>query len=164
MAYFIFTKNSENIEGTIYKIGENESDLNNLNINKEHYKIIEDLQSNFDLVKYGNRYPLKYINNTVVYNTTEINFADHVITNKNGEQIIIKLAKEFLREYIENYKIKIKQFLDNNKNHPLFNRWNNYYNQINNLNLDSITYPLNKSLEQYFNDLGQPSYNILQLP
>jgi len=35
---------------------------------------------------------------------------------------------------------------------------------LNNLNLDSISYPLNKSLEQYFNDLGQPSFNILQLP
>jgi hypothetical protein len=36
--------------------------------------------------------------------------------------------------------------------------------QLNNLNLDSITYPLNKSLEQYFNDLGQPSLNPLQIP
>jgi hypothetical protein len=40
----------------------------------------------------------------------------------------------------------------------------NYYTQLNNLNLDNITYPLNKSLEQYLSDLGQPSYNILQLP
>ena len=34
----------------------------------------------------------------------------------------------------------------------------------NNLNLDNIVFPLEKSLEQYFKDLGQPSYNILQLP
>jgi hypothetical protein len=36
--------------------------------------------------------------------------------------------------------------------------------QLNNLNLDSITYPLNKSLEQYFSDLGQTSLNPLQIP
>ena len=66
--------------------------------------------------------------------------------------------------YIDNLKYQIKNFTDNNPNHPLFSRWTNYYTQLNNLNLDSVTYPLNKSLEQYFDDLGQPSYNILQLP
>jgi hypothetical protein len=80
------------------------------------------------------------------------------------QMLILFLIKNNLKNYINRLKIQIKQFLDNNPNHPLFNRWNNYYNQLNNLNLDSITYPLNKSLEQYFNDLGQPSYNILQLP
>ena len=58
----------------------------------------------------------------------------------------------------------IKSFLDNNVNHSLYNVWNDYYNQLSSLNLDDIIYPLNKSLEQYFNDIGQPSYNILQLP
>lgn len=164
MSYFIFTNNLNNIEGAIYKIAENEFDLNNLNINKETYKIIEDSQSNFDLVKYGNKFPSKYIDNAIFYNTIETNFIDDVVTTKNGEKIVTKTAKEYLKIYIENYKNQIKQFLNNNKNHSLYDRWNNYYNQLNSLNLDSITYPLNKSLEQYFNDLGQPSLNPLQLP
>ena len=164
MAYFVFVKDLDNIEGNLFKIAENEFDLNNLNIIKEEYKIIEDTQSNFDLVKYGNKSKLKYIDNIIVYSTIETNFVDDIITNKNGEQIVTKTAKEYLKEHIENYKIKIKEFLDNNKNHPLNNRWNNYFNQLNSLNLDNITYPLNKSLEQYFNDLGQPAYNVLQLP
>ena len=67
MAYFIFTKNSDNIEGTIYKIAENEFDLNNLNINKNDYKIIEDSQFNFTLIKYGNKVPIKYENSTIIY-------------------------------------------------------------------------------------------------
>jgi hypothetical protein len=65
---------------------------------------------------------------------------------------------------VENIKNLINFFKENNSNHPSFEIWSNYYNQLNNLNLDSISYPLDKSLEQYFNDLGQPSYNILQMP
>ena len=148
MSYFIFLKNLDNVEGTLYRIAENQSDLNNLNIDQSVYKIIEDSQSNFDLVKYGNKLVNKY-NNDI------INFIDFSYSYRK---------KEGLQNNIEFCKNFIKPFLDNNLSHPLYTRWNNYYNQLNNLNLDNITYPLNKSLEQYFNDLGQPSYNILQLP
>jgi len=148
MSYFIFTKNSDDIENTCYKIAENQYDLNNLNIHQESYKIIEDSESNFNLVKYGNKIPFKYIDNTITYNTVETRF----------------ISKDSLQKNIENFKKQIKQFTDNNPNHPLFSRWNSYYSQLNNLNLDSITYPLDKSLEQYFNDLGQPSYSVLQIP
>ena len=148
MAYFIFTKNSDNIEGTIYKIAENEFDLNNLNINKNDYKIIEDSQFNFTLIKYGNKVPIKYENSTIIY----------------VDYTFLFINKEKLKIYVDNLKKQIKQFIEYNPNHSLFTLWNNYYNQLDSLNLDNITYPLNKSLEQYFSDLGQPSLNILQLP
>ena len=148
MAYFIFLKNLDDVEGTIYKIAENNEDLNYLNINQPDYKIIEDSKENFDLVKFENKSIQKYNNNTITYIDLNILFND----------------KDKLQVNINNLKQQIKQFTDINPNHPLFSRWNNYYNQLNSLDLDSITYPLNKSLEQYFNDLGQPSYNILQLP
>jgi hypothetical protein len=51
MSYFIFTNNTEDITNTIYRIAENQSDLNNLNIDKSIYKIIEDSQENFNAVK-----------------------------------------------------------------------------------------------------------------
>lgn len=148
MAYFIFSKNFDNIEGTIYRIAENQNDLSNLNITPSIYKIIEDSQSNFNLVKFGNKIINKYNNDTITY----------------SDGIILFNKKNDLQNYVDSFKKQLKQFLDNNTNHPFFSRWNDYYNQLNNLNLDSISYPLNKSLEQYFNDLGQPSYNILQLP
>ena len=148
MSYFIFTNNLDNVEGTLYKIAENQSDLNNLNITQSVYKIIEDSQSNFNLVKFGSKIAEKYNNNTIIY----IDLTN-LFNNKNELQV-----------YVDNFKKQIKQFTDNNLNHPLFNRWDSYFNQLNNLDLNSITYPLNKSLEQYFNDLGQPSFNILQLP
>jgi hypothetical protein len=148
MSYFIFLNNSDNLLGTLYRIAENESDLNNLNILKSDYKIIQDSQDNFNLVKFGNKFAEKYNNNSITY-IDQTNF----FQNKNE-----------LQNYVDIFKKQILQFTENNPNHLLFNRWNSYYNQLNNLNLDSITYPLNKSLEQYFNDLGQPLFSILQLP
>jgi len=147
MAYFIFDK-LENVDGSLYRIQENLSDLNNTNINQNDYKIIEDTQDNFNSVKYSLKSVLKFNNNIIIYENTPI----------------VPIIKNELKFKINEIKNIINPFLKNNKNHPLFDRWNNYYNQLNSLDLDSITYPLNKSLEQYFNDLGQPSYNILQLP
>jgi len=148
MAYFVFFKNFDNIEGSLYRIAENQSDLNNLGITQSDYKIIEDSQNNFNFVKFGNKFITKYSNNEITYIDTNT-----IFKNKNNLQF-----------YVNNLKNTIKLFLENNTNHSSFNVWNTYYNQLNSLDLDSITYPLNKSLEQYFNDLEQPSYSILQLP
>jgi hypothetical protein len=148
MAYFIFLKNLENIDGTLYKIAENLNDLNNLKIIEDNYKIIEDNQSNFNNVKYKTKEILKYNNNTIEYIDSVWSFS----------------SKNELLKYINNLKNVIKPFIDNYPSSPVFNIWNSYYNQLNSLDLNSITYPLNKSLEQHFNDLGQPTLNILQLP
>jgi len=145
MAYFIFEKN--NID--LFKIAENSVDLNNLNgVSTSHYNIVEDNQINFNNVKYGTKFPQ--------------GVQDGIITYVDMPKL--PFTKEFLSNYIKNYKYIIKNFLDNSPNNPSFNSWNNYYNQLSNLNLDTITYPLNISLEQYFKDLNQPSYHPLQLP
>jgi hypothetical protein len=148
MPYFIFQKNKDNIENTVYKIAENDSDLSKLNINNSDYKIIEVTQANFNDVKFGIKHPVKYNNNDISF----INFT-HKFNNKLSLELEIKMQSN-----------NIKNFIENNLNHSLYARWDNYLNQLNNLNLDLISYPINKSLEQYFNDLGQPSFNILQLP
>jgi len=150
MYYFIFSKDLPNSFGTLYKIAENESDLNYLNINQSDYKIIQDTLENFNNVKYGKKSVRYYdSNNIIFYDILE----EPLHSTKQSLEITIGIYKEI-----------INLFLQNNSNHLLFNRWNDYYNQLSSLNLDSIIYPLNKSLEQYLNDLGQPSYNILQIP
>jgi len=147
MAYFIFL-NLDNVEGSLSRIAETENDLNNLNIIKSDYKIIEDTQENFNEVKLSTKNAIKFNNNLITYINKTVIFKD----------------KESLKNYIEGFKRDIISFKDSNLNNPSFNLWNNYYDQLNSLNLDNITYPLNKSLEQYFNDIGQPSLSPLQLP
>jgi len=147
MSYFIFSPNLDNVEGVLYRIAENESDLNNLNIDKSYYKIIEVSQSNFDLVKLRNKH-VKYNGNTVIY-----------LDETNSFKFKIEL-----QIHIDNLKNSISKFIKNNPNHTLINRWNNYYTQLNNLNLDSIQYPLNTSLEQYFKDQNLISLSPLQIP
>lgn len=149
MPYFLFNKNQEDVVGTFYRMAENEFDLNNLNIEITNYKIIQDSIENFNNVKFETKFPISYnISNVINYENLNPLFT----TKENLEKIVI------------NFKQQINLFLKNNPNHPLFDRWNNYYNQLNSLDLDTINYPLNMSLEQYFNNLGQPSYSILQLP
>jgi len=148
MAFFIFTGNLDNITGTFYRMAEDQSYLNNMNITQSIYKIIEDSQSNFETVKYGTKFPISYNENTITY----------------GDSSYLFSTKEQLNNYINYYKKDIQQFLDNNKNNSLFNTWQNYYNQLNSLNLNNISYPLNTSLEQYFKDQNQTSLSPLQLP
>jgi hypothetical protein len=148
MSFFILLKDFDNIPGSLYKIAENENNLNNLNINQSDYKIIEDSQENFNEVKYRTKAIDKYNGNQIFYVNSSAKFVD----------------KQALQQEVDNLSNQIQNFLKSNSNHPLYNQWNNYKNQVTNLNLNNITYPLNQSLEQYFNDLGQPSYSILQLP
>lgn len=149
MPYFIFNKNQEDVAGTFYRMAENESDLNNLNIEITNYKIIQESLENFNNVKFEIKFPISYnISNVINYENLNPLFT----------------RKENLEKIVNNLKQQINLFLENNQNHPLFDRWNSYYNQLNSLDLDTINYPLTVSLEQYFNNLGQPSYSILQLP
>jgi hypothetical protein len=148
MSYFIFLPNLDNINGSLYRIAENEYDLNSLNLSHSIYKIIETNQTDFDDVKYGVKCIEKYNDNTVFFINENFSFVNKIT----------------LQNYINNFKTLINSFLQNNPNSVVFDRWNNYLNQLSSLNLDNITYPLNKSLEQYFIDLGQPSLNPLQLP
>jgi len=148
MSYFIFLKDLDNVEGSLYRIAENQFDLDNLNIIKTDYKILEDSQANFDLVKYRNK--------SVFYNNNSLIFKDH--------QIIPIRIKIHLELYISQILHSIRNFLEINSNHILYNRWNDYYNQLNSLNLDSIPFPLNISLEQYLKNQNQTSLNTLQIP
>jgi len=152
MAYFIFTKNLDDQLGTLYRIAENESDFNNLNLPQSTYEIIQDSNDNFLSVKLGTKNVVKYHSDSIVYETYSYVFS----------------TEKQLKDYINSFKDQISLFLNANPNHPLFSRWNNYKNQLSNVNTSTIvdwkTSQLDKSLEKYFNDLGQTSLNILQIP
>ena len=148
MAYIIFNKNSDNIEGTLYKIAENDSDLSQFNFSLSDYKVIQVSNEDFNNVKLYIKTTLKYDGDIITYKNLTISF-------NNFNNLLID---------INDKKRLINDFLKFNPNHPQFNRWNNYLTQLNNLNFNGITYPLNMSFEKYLNDLSQPVLNILQLP
>ena len=150
MAYFIFLKNSDNIEGTLVRIAENEIDLDNLNLNTDKgvYKIIEVSNDIFNKVKLDIQTVVGYNGDTVKYTTSQYLYVDSTE----------------IKKHIDNYKSCIKNFIKNNPNHIKLNQWNNYYLQLENFDVESINYPLTSSLEKYFNDSNQTSLSLLQLP
>lgn len=147
MAYFIFNP-IENSAGTLFKIAENQNDLNNLNIILSNYKIIQDSQENFNSVKHDTKTVISYSENIILYGDANITFENY----------------SSLSLYIINIKQLIKNFLDNNKTHVSYSLWNDYYSQLSSLDVNSLTYPFNKSLEQYFKEQGLISLSTLQLP
>jgi hypothetical protein len=147
MSYFIFTKNEDNLEGSLYKIAENEFDLNNLNINKNDYKIIEDNLDNFNAVRLNEKNALGYNQDNIIYGSSNINM------------------NKFLFELVlNNNKYIIKNFLNSQENHPNYQKWNNYFNELLKINPNNISYPFTKSIEKYIEEQGKPSLNTLQLP
>jgi hypothetical protein len=150
MAYIIFTKNTENQTGTLYRIAENETDLNILKINNDVYTTIQDTQTNFNSVKLNLKDIISYNGNTIVYQDSLNNY----------------LTKEGLLIYVGNLKKVLKQFLDNNSSHSWYNKVNNYYNIISSPTIldDITTYPFTKSFEQYLSEKNIEFLNPLQIP
>lgn len=148
MSYFICNKIINGVGGDLYRIAENIEDLNNQNINKDNYLIVEESQENFNAIRLKTKIFLSYDGNNIQFQ----DYSD------------LFLKKEEIDAYIKNTKTIITFFLDSNKNHPYYGKWKNYYDQLSNLDTSSISYPLNKSLEQYFDDLNKPSLNPLQIP
>jgi len=146
MAYFIFQKNLDNINGIIFKIAEDEIDLNNL-FNSNIYKIIEVSQNDFNNAKFCIKNPTGLEGNNIIYSEHPISF----------------LKKE-LENYVKDLKNQLQIVIQNYPSYSKLNDWKNYLNEISSLNLEGFTYPFNNSLEKYFNDLGKKSFNPLQLP
>jgi hypothetical protein len=147
MAYFIYNKFSEKC---IYKIAENDSDLNSLNIPQEDYLIVTVNQNDFDSVRLNNKYVLNY----------------------NGSVQLQDLNNYFNRTFLTqtiNSNIKvISFFLEAQPQSVVFQKWLNYSNLLKNLDVNTIIPTLNGvleiSLEQYLQNQGQTSLNILQIP
>jgi hypothetical protein len=148
MAYFVFIKDSDNLYGTFSRIIENDSELLGLGIGLDIYKSIVVSDADFKSVRNNEKIAIKYDGDNITYSNTPYVF-------KNKEKLL---------EYVNPIINKIKEFLDNNPLHPLKNKWQNYYNTLNNFNYDSINYPLNGSFETYLDNLNNPVLNTLQLP
>ena len=147
MPYFVYNKNSGN---QIYKIAENDTDLNQLIGIGEDYLVVSASETDFNSVKLNLKDILNYdnVSNKFVDNTWQFN-------------------KETLEDYIESVCNKIQDFLNANSSHPKYQQFLNYYNYLKSL-IVVIIIPnngsLNMSLEQYIQNQGQPYYSTLQIP
>jgi hypothetical protein len=148
MAFFIFIKDQENVVGTFYKAAETQFELDNFNIIPSSYKIIQDSDINFNFFKLSQKIPTSYSKDIITYIDLNYQFE----------------KQENLDKYINNFKLKIKDFLNNNPENPLFNKWNDYLTELNNIDTSTISYPLNMSFEQYLNNQGKLALNPLQVP
>lgn len=147
MSYFIFNKLSGNY---IYKIAENDSDLNSLKIPEEGYLTITVNQNDFDSVRLNNKYVLNYNGSVQLENLS--NYFD----------------RSLLTKIIDSNINLISCFLDAQPQSVVFQKWLNYSNLLKSLNVNTIiptpNGTLTISLEQYLQNQGQTSLNILQLP
>ena len=147
MSYFVYNKNSGN---QIYKIAENDADLNQLIGIGEDYLVVSASETDFNSVKLNLKHIINYdgLSNKFVDNTWQFN-------------------KETLEDYIESVCNKIQYFLNANSSHPKYQQFLNYYNYLKSLIVVLIipnNGSLNMSLEQYLQSIGQPYYSTLQIP
>lgn len=153
MAYAIITNNE------LYRIASNETEKNDLNINESDY-IIKDI-SDADFLKLKN-------------NIASITFANDTltITDKPADTIlgtteeIEAESKRLLQEHHQNLINQFNAFLksESNANKSLYSTIQSYKNYLNDFDYDSLTYPLNKTWEEYCSDNSISYISALQIP
>lgn len=153
MAYAIITNNE------LYRIASNETEKNDLNINESDY-IIKDI-SDADFLKLKN-------------NVASTTFANDTltITDKPADTIlgtaeeIQAESKRLLQEHHQNLINQFNAFLkgESNASKSLHSIIESYKNYLSNFDYDSLTYPLNKTWEEYCSENSISYINALQIP
>lgn len=155
MAYLLFNNNINSDVGSLAKIASTQEDINKFNLKISDYTVVEISSSDFDSVNLGQKLVNKYNGGNVTF------------SNSNNLQ-----SKKTITDGINFIINTVKSFLDSNKNHPDYSKWNNYINQVKSFNIDSVTYTTedeglfynNKSVEQILSDGGITVINTLQIP
>jgi len=142
MAYLIF--NSDN---NLVKIAANDSDRDSQNIVLSDHSVVSVSDADF----------LKIKTNASVanYDGTNVTITDTSVSFQNEENL-----KTTLKIIIK----PITDFLENNQDHSLYAGLNNYKEYLENFDTSSITFPLEKSWEQYCNENSITYYHPLQIP
>jgi len=147
MAYITFLNNM------VYRIASNEVEKNELNINENDYVIKEINDVDFLKIKKDN--PLVSLENNNV----------SIVDGPSEFEQDQEKSKTMLQEHHENLIRSFEAFLTpSNSSKSLYASINDYNNYLKNFDYDSLTYPLNKTWEQYCNDNSINYINPLQIP
>jgi len=143
MSYLIF-----NTDNNIVKIAANDSDRDSQNIILANYNVTDISDSDFLKIRTGAA--------TATYDGTNVTITDstgNFIENENDLKVILEQTISF-----------ISQFLNENEDNSLYSPLNNYKNYLKNFDTSSLTFPLNKSWEEYCNENSITFYHPLQIP
>lgn len=142
MAYLIF--NSHN---NIVKIASNDSDRDSLNIVLTDHTIKDVSDSDFLKIRTGAA--------VATYDGTNVTITD--TGNTTFDETVLK--------FIFNDLIKtITAFLENNQSNSLYVGINNYKEYLENFDTSTLTFPVDKSWEEYCNENSITFYHPLQIP
>tara|TARA_R110000751_G_scaffold177176_1_gene283473 strand:+ start:921 stop:1346 length:426 start_codon:yes stop_codon:yes gene_type:complete len=141
MAYFIFNNNS------IFKIAANDTDKSNFNIIESDYviKTVSDLD--FNDVRL-NKKMATLVNDSVVLSDSELKFNEQTS----------------LVDYINGMYPLINAFLSSNENHVSYNDIKTYKYTLETFDFSPITFPYDKSWEEYCSDNSITFFHSLQIP
>jgi len=144
MAYIITINNN------VFKIAANENEKNDLNTFFPPAEAINISDADFLKIK-KNKTVATISGNTVSFTDVSNSFE----------------SEENLKNYINNLKELITAFLNpntNNNNKILYSTINSYYNTLDNFDTSTITFPLNKSWEEYCEENSITYIHSLQIP
>ena len=160
MAYLLFNKDQENVLSTFQKLIANDTELANVQPPQAEYKIIDCSDDDFNAVKFREKWPTHYSGDTCYFETIDLDYpekSDPSITTVGYDQ-------ETMQSQLDESKSIISKWLHQHGEHPDYDKWNNYYNELNSLDISGWSYPTLKALEKELSDRGQTSLSYLQLP
>jgi hypothetical protein len=144
MAYIIFNENNE-----LVKIASNASDRDSLHLVLSNLSVTEVSDIDFLKIK-KNMASVSYDGLTVT--VTDFNEANSIETQSK------------LESYLKDIIKYISYYTNSNKNHLMYNEINSYKEYLENFDVNSLTFPLNKSWEEYCSDNSITFYHPLQIP
>jgi len=144
MAYLIV-----NDQNCIYKIAANDTDKNSLNCTFPPYTTIDISDADFLKVK---------------QNIVNINISDGSATFTDINDPDLSITEQELKDYHERSIKYFEQFLRHNPSNSFYTPCKNYCNYLETLDYSSITFPINKTWEQYCEDNSIIYFHPLQIP
>ena len=143
MAYLIF-----NHRNNLVKIAANDSDRDSQNIVLSNHSVVNVSDDDFLRVK-TNVVEVSYDGTNVTY--TDV--TDNYFSDEN-----------VLQSYLNDIKQSISSFLDVNRDHSLHDSLMAYYSDLDHFDMSSISFPMDKTWEQYCNENSITFYHPLQIP
>ena len=149
MAIFIFSKNSDNQAGSLYRIASSQSVYDdNKNWSDDLYDVITVDNTDYTAVKLGTK-------DVDFKNGNQVTYVSHNLAHFNNHDTLVS--------YINSIIPLIEDWLTLNNSKPLASNVTTYLNYLKSIDISSFTYPLNYSLESYVEDQGITAIHPLEL-